>query len=61
MPQFNPEHVIFIQNSLLLQAIFRLIPDLKKTMYSQKYTSYIEKSIPGRQRYITIRHSAWIV
>lgn len=31
MPQPNPEHVLFIQKSLLLRAIFRLIPSLKKT------------------------------
>lgn len=30
MPQPNPEHVLFIQKSLLLRAIFRLIPSLKK-------------------------------
>lgn len=30
MPQFNPEHVVFIKQSLFLRAIFRFIPDKKK-------------------------------
>lgn len=44
MPQPNPEHVLFIQKSLLLRAIFRLIPKLKKkTIYSWKYANYNKK------------------
>lgn len=31
MPQPNPEHVLFIQKSLFLRAIFRLISNLKAT------------------------------
>lgn len=45
MPQPNPEHVLFIQKSLILRAIFRLIPSLKKHFTVGNMVASIKKKL----------------